>query len=282
MVEIIKTGLYDSVQDLGRWGVQEFGVPLSGAMDCYSAKLANAILGNSENAAVMEFTMMGPRLKFHKETLICITGGDFTPKLNGKKVKNNKVLKVQADDELSFGTCVNGCRGYLGIIGGLQSETVMGSRSMYKNVTSKYCLKKGDTLPFKTFEISGKLNQVSVNTPKLHFETEFIEVIEGSEFNKLTENQKGEIHSKLFSIANTSNRMAYQLNEPIPNSLSNCITSLVLPGTVQLTPSGQLIILMRDCQTTGGYPRVLQVTEQGIDRLSQKKIGDNFRLRRKT
>ena len=278
MIEILKTGLYDSIQDLGRCDYQHLGVPISGAMDAFSAKLANALINNNENDAVLEFTMSGPKLKCHSDVLISITGAETRPKINGISCQLNCPLILKANDVLSFGQFESGCRGYLAVLGGFQTGVVLGSRSMCDGITKEIKLARGVHLPIlnklpktikRTAKVRGHLNRSSA---------EVLGVFKGIEFDKLSLKSQSGIFRKTFTVTSTSNRMAYQCKENFPNKLEPIITSLVLPGTVQLTPSGQLIILMRDCQTTGGYPRVLQLTEKSIDRLSQRKAGETFRF----
>ena len=278
MVEILKSGVYDTIQDMGRLVVQQYGVPLSGAMDQYSAKLANAILDNRPNDAVLEMTLIGPKLKFHIATTVCITGADFNTKLGASRVKNNLAFQVEKGDELYIGGCQKGCRGYLAVKGGFKSERVMNSRSMYATITSVGHLKRGGRLPIPLV-MDAIASKASIVTPSIHFEAEELTVIKGVEFDQLQNQHQQELLKGTFTVSKDSNRMAYQLDEQFQNTLKTIITSLVLPGTVQLTPSGQLLILMRDCQTTGGYPRVLQLTEQAINRLAQKQPGQKFRFK---
>ncbi|WP_323026935.1 biotin-dependent carboxyltransferase family protein [Gelidibacter japonicus] len=273
MVEILKAGLYDSIQDLGRLGCQQFGVPISGTMDHYSRQLANAILGNQEDAAVLEFTLIAPRLKFHSTTAICITGMESQAKINEKPIENNTYVIVRKNDIVSFGTRKLGCRGYLAVLGGFQSEKIMQSRSFYKSITEQQRLKTGDFINLLQIPIPIKRSNAVLKTPKAHFESVRIEVFKGIEFEMLGPDHQNKIFTTEFTVSKDSNRMAYQLDERCENSLEPIITSPVLPGTVQLTPSGQLMVLMRDCQTTGGYPRVLQLSEMAINRLSQRIPG---------
>lgn len=273
MVEILKAGLYDSIQDLGRLGYQQFGVPISGTMDHYSRQLANAILGNQEDTAVLEFTLIAPRLKFHSTTAICITGMESQAKINEKPIENNTYVIVRMNDIVSFGTRKLGCRGYLAVLGGFQSEKIMQSRSFYKSITEQQRLKTGDFINLSQISIAFKRSNAVLKTPKTHFESLRIEVFKGIEFEMLGPDHQNKIFTTEFTVSKDSNRMAYQLDERFENSLEPIITSPVLPGTVQLTPSGQLMVLMRDCQTTGGYPRVLQLSEMAINRLSQRIPG---------
>lgn len=279
MVEVLKAGLLDSIQDLGRVGVQQFGVPLSGAMDQYSAKLANAILGNEQKAAVLEFTLIGPTLKFCSETAICLTGMECQAKINKEPIENNRYVLIKKGDVLSFGKREMGCRGYLAVLGGFQSEKMMESRSLYKTITTQERLKTGDVLKITSVSVPAKESNAIVKRPKVHFETAHLDVFKGVEFASLTVVQQQQLFSTTFTISKDSNRMAYQLHEALPNDLHAILTSAVLPGTIQLTPSGQLMVLMRDCQTTGGYPRILQLSKMAINRLSQKAPGERFQLK---
>jgi biotin-dependent carboxylase-like uncharacterized protein len=279
MIKVLKTGFYSTIQDLGRFGYQQYGVPYSGVMDMLSASFANSILGNALNSAVLEITMTGPALEFFSETVICISGANISPQLNNINIKHNKAIKVNAGDVLSFGKLNNGFRCYLAVLGGFKAENVMKSLSMYKNITSNVTISKNDELLIDIKVSNLKNSFVSIKANTKHFKTLEIDVLEGPEFGLLSKEQQDLLISKTFTISKENNRMAYQLNDLLPNDLKSIITSSVLPGTVQLTPSGKLIILMRDCQTTGGYPRVLQLKESAINVLSQKFTGNTISFR---
>ncbi|WP_034922917.1 biotin-dependent carboxyltransferase family protein [Gillisia sp. CAL575] len=273
-IEVLHPGLYSSIQDLGRFNFRKFGVPLSGAMDSYSAKIANLILGNSIDKPVLEITQLGPKLKFLEASFISICGAQLSPKINDRVVLNNKLLQINKNDVLSFGKRNLGCRGYIGIEGGFISEKNMESYSWYRYITNFETLQKGMRLEyFSTKRQSFSIN-ASAKIDSGYLEDLSIEVYEGPELNLLSLSQQKKILSMRFKVDNNNNRMAIQLQEPLVNSLKPIITGPVLPGTVQLTPSGKLIVLMRDCQTTGGYPRVLQLSEEGINTMAQKVIGD--------
>jgi biotin-dependent carboxylase-like uncharacterized protein len=248
-------------------------------MDMLSASFANSILGNALNSAVLEITMTGPALEFFSETVICISGANISPQLNNINIKHNKAIKVNAGDVLSFGKLNNGFRCYLAVLGGFKAENVMKSLSMYKNITSNVTISKNDELLIDIKVSNLKNSFVSIKANTKHFKTLEIDVLEGPEFGLLSKEQQDLLISKTFTISKENNRMAYQLNDLLPNDLKSIITSSVLPGTVQLTPSGKLIILMRDCQTTGGYPRVLQLKESAINVLSQKFTGNTISFR---
>ncbi len=277
MIKVLKEGLFSTIQDKGRFGYKNIGVPVSGAMDQASAKLANLLLGNDESSAVLEMTLLGPTLEFMNDTYISITGADMNPSLNKQKVLLNKPLLVNKGDILYLSHSSNGMRSYLGVKGGLSSENKLGSKSFYRGITKREKLIKNDKIKFG--EVIGspmKMNK-SINDFKINRKSE-INVFKGPEFGLLDSSSNDIIFNTDFTIG-INNRMGYNLVEPIKNSIPSIVSSPVMPGTVQLTPSGRLIILCRDCQTTGGYPRVLQLDKNSIDSLSQKTIGEIIKFK---
>ena len=130
-LNIIRPGLLTTIQDTGRYGYQKIGVIPSGAMDVYSLRLANILVGNDENEGALEITLMGPTIEFTSDTLIAITGGDFGPVIDGQKVPMHRPVAVKAGAILRFGPCVVGCRAYLAVAGGYDVPVVMGSKSTY-------------------------------------------------------------------------------------------------------------------------------------------------------
>jgi len=278
MISVLKSGFYTTIQDLGRFGCQDYGVPVSGVMDEYSAQFANAILNNDKNDAVLEVTMNGPTLQFDNHTMICISGADLSPTLNGKAIKLNTIITIEPNDVISFGKLNSGFRSYLAVKDGFKNEIKLNSRSMYKNVTSKFKIETNDVLQIKEIRSIDSNKNAVLKFNKSIFDSNIVEVFKGPEFELLTPNQQQKLIDQEFTISNLYDRMAYQLEEHFENSLSPIITSLVLPGTVQLTPSGNVIVLMKDCQTTGGYPRILQLKESSINCLAQKFKGQKIRF----
>lgn len=280
MLKVVKLGFYTTIQDSGRFGYRAFGVPVSGSMDSYSSHYANSILGNDRDCAVLEITMSGPELHFHEATQIAIAGADLTPKLNSKLISNNQVIDIKSNDVLSFAGLRNGLRCYLAIKGGLQSEVYLGSRSMYNTITESGTVKAGEKIYYEKSPSNSIKMYSNVKYDHSLLSTDILEVEKGPEYNGLSQDLKDKLSKLQFKLSKFNNRMAYQLEPLIPNTLQPIITSPVLPGTVQLTPNGNLIVLMRDCQTTGGYPRVLQLTERSLNIISQKGQGEKifFRL----
>lgn len=281
MIKVLKSGFFSTIQDCGRFGYRSFGVPVSGAMDSYSSEFANQLLGNDKKSAVLEMTMIGAELQFLEPTVIAITGANMDPKLNGRAIQMFKSIDVNTNDIISFGKAQTGFRTYLAIKEGFTSEIVLGSRSMAKEITNAFRILKGDLLEFSNGLANGNHKNAKLNYNPSYLETDVLEVTKGPEFSKLSKTQQSLIFQKDFVVSKYNNRMAYQLLPEFSNSLNPILTAPVLPGTVQLTPSGQLIILMRDCQTTGGYPRILQLTENAINSLSQKSTGNYLKIRLK-
>ena len=278
MIKVLKPGFYSTIQDQGRFGQRSYGVPVSGAMDLYSYEFANALLGNHKHDAVLEMTMTGAELQFLKPTIISITGAEMHPKLNNQPIAMFKAVLVKTNDVLSFGSLLIGFRTYLAVKGGLLTETVLGSRSMLKGITKAVRIERGDTIAITDY--SGLENSKNA---KLNFKLKILsetnlEVMKGPEFHKLSKAQQNDLFLHEFKVSKFNNRMAYQLLPLFQNNLESILTATVLPGTVQLTPSGQLIVLMRDCQATGGYPRILQLTENSINILSQKTTGNSLKI----
>lgn len=276
MIKVLSSGFFTTVQDEGRFGYGKFGVPVSGAMDKYSAKLANHILSNKDNEATLEITLGKCKLLFNSQTIISITGADFSSKINNVKVSLNASIEIHQGDVLTFNKPIYGVRCYLAVKGGFQTEVVLKSRSFYKGITAQNRIEKNDELTIKPCDISLIKSLSSVKVQTTHFSCTTIEAYYGPEYYLLNEVQKEQFSKILFTISKENSRMGYRLQEHIKNDLGSLLTSSVLPGTVQLTPSGKLIILMRDCQVTGGYPRILQLTEDSINKLGQKTTGDTF------
>ena len=280
-IEVLQPGLFSSIQDLGRIGYQKYGVPASGVMDRYAMRICNLVLGNSEDAGVLEITMQGPHLKFSGSTSISISGADLSAQLNGNLIPLNERIEINVGDELKFGMPRSGFRAYLGIQGGFVSEELMGSNSWYESLTENTRLTKGMKLYYTPENSVGADTYSSIKIDSEYILSKEIEVYPGPEFDKLSLDQQKILFDSEFTIEETSNRMAVQFKEEFENELQPIITGPVMPGTVQLTPSGKIILLMRDCQTTGGYPRILQLSEYGIQILSQKLPGEKIRILRK-
>lgn len=272
MLKVLKSGFYTTIQDTGRFGLRDKGVPISGIMDMETVFKLNTLLENEENAAVLEITMTGPTLEFEEDAFIALGGAEFSITLNNEPIENYQVLKINSGDILSYGRLKKGFRGYLAIKDGFKSDTVLGSRSYYKSINPQGFVKDKSEIAYsKSSKFNPKLSGLKVDDI---LDEKVLLVGKGPEFMLLSDKQLENLFFKEFTVANENNRMAYQLNETLIGHTFSMLTSATLPGTVQFTPSGKLIILMKDGQTTGGYPRILQLTDHAISILAQKKAGD--------
>ena len=271
MIKFISKGLYTTIQDEGRFGYRDIGVPYSGYMDKENAQIANLILDNPLNNSLIEATLIGPTIKFDKSAFICITGADFNPMLNDDKISLYTPIKVNKGDILKINNSSVGSRCYISIKGNINSDVILGSRSFYSQITKSIVIEEGDEFNFK-------VNNDEITYKYIHKKFKLdsnVEVLKGPEFECLSKESIDTLLNQEFSIG-INNRMAYYLNEKIKDRVNSIISSGVIPGTVQLTPSGQIIILHRDCQTTGGYPRILQLNEKSLSNLAQLRTGDKM------
>jgi biotin-dependent carboxylase-like uncharacterized protein len=277
MLKVLKSGFYTTIQDNGRFGFRNKGVPISGAMDIVSVSRLNTLLENDKNAAVLEITMTGPTLLFENNTYIALAGAWLSPTLNNEPIDNYKVYKVAKGDILSYGRLEKGFRSYLAVKDGFNSPSVLGSHSQYFPLTETKCISDFDELDFNECDFfKPKISELKMDT---YLDFNVLEVHKGPEFEMLNDNQLRKLFSEDFTVSKENNRMAYQLKETIKGHSYSLLTSATQPGTVQLTPAGKLIVLMKDGQTTGGYPRILQLTNEAINVLAQKKEGDKLTLK---
>lgn len=274
MIEILKSGLHTSIQDRGRYGSRKFGVPLSGAMDSASARFANAILGNDPSEAVLEITLVGPEILFHSSCVIALAGAPFVAELDGTPVSMHKAVFVAKNQRLNIKNCREGVRAYLAVRGGWKVEHVLGSASQFAGITSQSSLLKGDVVSLKLLDQQAiDASTALIKPTELDFTDTRLVASAGPEFQLLSEEMQALLLQTTFTISAESNRMGARLEGIQGLHAAEIITAPVQPGTVQLTPSGKLIVLMRDAPTTGGYARVLQLSNAAIDRLAQRRAG---------
>lgn len=277
-IHFVKSAGYCSVQDQGRFGFADLGVPYSGAMDQFSYTLANKLLNNTEDSAVLEIAISGPTMVFEMATRIVFTGAQAEIFHNGNSVQLGQIISVNAEDVIRVGKIIRGQWLYMGIDGGLETPIFMDSRSWFAGISTFSKIQKADSICYFSEE---KFSRKTLSHPKLTnawFEEEKISVYKGPEWELLPDQLKTKILCTNFEISRNTNRMGIQLIELVPNHLDQILTSPVYPGTVQLTPAGKLIILMRDAQVTGGYPRIFQLTDDSINIISQKGYGQKVKF----
>ncbi|WP_285057903.1 biotin-dependent carboxyltransferase family protein [Pedobacter ginsengisoli] len=286
-IKIIKAGLQTTVQDLGRTGYRKDGIIVSGAMDTLALQIGNLLLGNEMGEAGLECTLPGPKILFETAQLVALTGGDMSPLVDGLTVKMWRPVYVKKGSVLSFGAAVQGCRTYLTVFGGFKLHAVLGSYSTFLKAGfggyKGQALKNEDTLSFnRIYKGTEKLFNWSLDL-KLYPELdgEMIRVLKGPEYHLFTEQSLALLEEEKYQITNDADRMGYRLQGAAlrMTEAKEMLSSAVCFGTVQVTPDGSAIILMADHQTTGGYPRVLQVITADLTRLAQMKSGQQIRFR---
>lgn len=271
---IKKEGIFTSLQGPGAFGGQRYGIPPRGAMDRTAARIVNLAVGNEESAAVLEFYFPGPEIVFEGDHTIALGGADLGAELNGVPVANWRSITVGGSNSLRFRRRGLGNIGYLALRGGLRpapdddpnpfrTERIRSAQTLIADH------KAGPTLPAANVRISrGVLPAYS------RFPT--IRVIAGAEFPLLTAESKAAIETSEYVVSNDSNRMGFRLRGP-GLSLADpaeMVSSAVSFGTIQLLPDGQLIVLMADHQTSGGYPRAGHIISADLPVLAQLGPGD--------
>lgn len=277
-VHFLQAGLMTSVQDWARFQMVDLGVPYSGVMDRLSMVLVNYLLQNPQNAAVLEMSQTGPEMLFEMPTRIAFAGAIADIYHNDKPVKMGTIVDIDEGDRVVVKKFRRRQWLYMGIQGGFETDLVGGSRSWFKGITPQAKVEKGDNLCYLHEERYFPPAPANSRIKDSWYRQSEIMVHPGPEWEMLPKLSKNRIIHKSFTISESVNRMAYQLVEPIDNDLKSILTAAVYPGTVQLTSGGNLIVLMRDAQVTGGYPRILQVENNSLSILSQKRTGDKIKF----
>ena len=285
LCKVIKPGLFTTVQDAGRYGFQKYGVPVSGVMDNYAFVAANLLVDNKPNDACIEITLQGPSFEFLNTAQIAISGAALSPTVNGEKVVCWQTLQVCRGDVLSFGRPRSGCRAYLAAKGGIDVPLVLDSRSTY--VRGGFGgfqgrrLKAGDVIEayepsiLLKFGFSMPQELVPSYSNKLT-----IEVVLGPQSDYFTDMNIETFLSSIYTVTTESDRMGYRLDgsRVEQKGALDMVSDAIPVGAVQVPKSGKPIIMMRDAQTTGGYPKIAVVSTPDVSRLGQVKPNDKIRF----
>jgi 5-oxoprolinase (ATP-hydrolysing) subunit C len=275
-LKLLTTGLLTTIQDLGRHDYRDQGVPLSGAMDQHLASVANALVGNPPNAALLEFTLSGPTLEILENTTIAIGAHGFQITVSGRTAPAMQPLRLQKGDHLHIGQTKTSMRGYLAAEGGILCPEILRSRSYYAPLTPELLLSKGTILHCGPSKSAPRLATLGRSLDPDYAHNETLHAWPGPEWRRLSESEQNILLQTRMTVRPDSNRMAVLLDHTENLTAREILTGPVQPGTVQLTPSGRLIVLMRDAQTTGGYSRILQLTERAVNTLAQKRPGSTL------
>jgi antagonist of KipI len=293
-VEVLHAGMFTTVQDLGRFHYQQYGVPVGGAMDKGALRMINMLVGNEENEAGLEITIMGPKLLIKKTTLLAIGGADMEPLLNGERIPLWRPVLAEEGSMLCLGKAKSGCRAYVTFAGGINIDRTMGSKSTYIRAAlggiEGRMLKKGDYFQIGTgAEVASRFIQnlqeekriktkwaICNNALPKYKKHPILRVITDFEYDQFTEESIKSFFSKEYKVSNYADRMGYRLDGDVLNRVEEIeiLSSPVTFGTIQVPNGGQPIILMADRQTTGGYPRIGNVISVDLPLLAQLKPGD--------
>ena len=286
-VEVLHGGFATTVQDAGRCGYQQYGLPTAGAMDEFAQRVGNILTGNSQNAASLEITMLGPQLRFHGETVAAITGAMISPRLNGQVLPMWESFSAGDGDVLSFGPNLGGCRAYLSIAGGLGLAPVMGSLSTYVRAAigglNGRKLQAGDFIPLLPLPMeAAALTGLRCDSNFIpHYPADStLRVIMGPQDDYFTVRSRETFLSSEFTITPESDRMGYRLEGvPLEHSKGADIISDGIPlGAVQVPGHGHPIVMLADRPTTGGYAKIATVISVDIPIIAQLKPGEKVRF----
>ena len=280
-INVLKPGFQSTVQDLGRNGYSHYGISKSGAADDLSIRLGNLIVGNNENAASIEMTLVGGEFKFNIDSTIVLTGSKFAAMIDNKSIPFNEIVKISANQTLSIGQTMEGARCYLAVKGGIDVTNVFSSKTTH--LTSKMGGIDGRALIKDDQLMIGKSmtgvapivynNILDINMSKLL-------IIKGIQENYISKLTWKKFLNQEYKVSNLSSRMGIRLEGESLNLENNneIITEGVPLGAIQLPRSGNPIISFVEHQTTGGYPKIANVISSEIHKVGQLKPGDKFKF----
>lgn len=293
-IEIVETGLATSIQDQGRPGYYNVGIPPSGALDLMSAAIANALVGNEVNAAVIESTYMGPKLRFTAPAVVAVTGADIPLMVNGQPAPSWESFTVQSGDELSFGILTGGARMYIAVAGGIDVPVVLGSRSLYAlgafGGFAGRSLQAGDVLPVGASANATAGRKVAPDLRPSFSREVSVRVVLGLYDYRLTSAGMSSLIDRPWQLSTVADRIGFRYNgntlewqerkQPFgAGSDPSNITDAGYPvGSIQVPGGVEPIILHRDAVSGGGYAMVGTVISADMDVVAQCSPGTQTRF----
>ena len=285
-IKILDAGLLTTVQDLGRYGFQRYGVSASGVMDEYSAKIANKLVGNNEGEALLETTLKGVQIEFLQNTAFAITGGNCDVTLNGTKIKLWQSYLVNKGDILKMGICRSGLRNYLAFVGGIDVPLIMNSKST--NLKAKVGgfngrkLMTGDILSVGIGSLEAPLTLNKHYIPTYSKDIK-VGVILGQQDDHFTEAGIKTFLNETYTVTQESDRMGIRLSSVSGATIehkngADIISDGITFGAIQVPGSGQPIVMMADRQTTGGYTKIGNVISSDLAKLAQATPGTKIKF----
>jgi len=283
-----RAGFLTSVQDLGRMGFREFGVSSAGALDSFGLRVTNLLVGNDEGAAGLEITLGGLQLRFENDRVVAWCGGEFDVQIASTSLPAGHAAHVRAGERLKFGRPQIGCRCWLAVSGGIDVPAILGSRST--DLRAQFggfegrTLHDGDELCLGGSRHSelGTTERISQWTaphdwilPAKH--DPILRFIRGVDWNRFNASTLQRLTSETFAVSPDSDRMGARLEGPELKRVdeSDLTSEAVAPGTIQVPPSGKPILLLGDCQTIGGYPKIAHVITVDLGIAAQLRAGDH-------
>jgi antagonist of KipI len=292
MIAVLKPGLLTTVQDAGRLGHRASGMPLAGAMDRLALAIANRLAGNEPGAAALELTLMGGTFRFEADAIVALAGAEFPASLDGRVVPPGAPFLAAAGATLTLGVARRGVRAYLAVRGGIDVPVQLGSRSTYARAGfggfEGRALRAGDRLPIG--EAPGPAFQGMSRLPGELLDlaapggTVTLRVIPGPQEELFHPDGLETLLGATWKVTTQNDRMGYRLEGP-PVRLrgaADIVTDAVVPGAVQVSGDGKPMVLMVDCQTTGGYAKPFTVIGPDLRQLAQARAGDGVRFLRCT
>lgn len=285
-IKILDAGLLTTVQDLGRYGFQRYGVSASGVMDEYSAKIANKLVGNKVGEAVLETTLKGVQIEFLQNTAVAITGGNCDVTLNGAKIELWQSYLVNRGDILKMGICKSGLRNYLAFAGGIDVPVIMNSKST--NLKAKVGgfngrkLMIGDVLSVGVGSLETPLTLNKYYIPTYSKDIK-VGVILGQQDDHFTEAGIKTFLNETYTVTQESDRMGIRLSSVSGATIehkngADIISDGITFGAIQVPGSGQPIVMMADRQTTGGYTKIGNVISSDLAKLAQATPGTKVKF----
>ena len=280
-------GLLTTVQDTGRYGRQQFGVSVSGAMDAQSLRVANILVGNAWDEAGLEATILGPTLEFREDNVIAVTGGDLSPALNDNPLPMYRAVTVRKGNILRFGTPVSGSRAYIAFAGGLEIESYMGSKSTYLRGVfgglDGRKLQPGDIINFLNPKPSLPNMAARFADPEKFFNDEItLRVVLGPQDDYFSEKGIATFFSAPYHLTKDCDRMGARLDgEALEHSRGGTIISDGINyGSIQVPPDGKPIMMLADRQSTGGYSKIACVISADHPLIAQAKPGMTVKFKK--
>ena len=281
-IEVLDGGLFTTVQDLGRYGYQRYGVPVAGALDQFALRVANVLVSNHEEDAGLEITLVGPSLRFLAETIIAITGADLDPRLDDEPVAMWQAFAVPEGGMLSFGGVRDGMRSYLAVAGGIDVPQVLGSRSTYTRSRlggiEGRALQSGDRLAAfgedSVTQLEGR--KLPPEQVPAYGHSHLLRTVLGPQDDAFTEEGLQTFLSASYKITPQSDRVGYRHEGPeIQHKEGADIVSDGIPfGAVQVAGDGMPIVLLTDRGTTGGYTKIATIISVDLAEVAQAIPGD--------